>query len=80
MPSLALAVRANEPYASIINELISVWTAWLAARILPDTTPERSDVTVTAAGLLATLDGLVLLHITAGFDVAERAARGLGLS
>lgn len=37
---------------------------------------ERDD---RAAALLATLDGLVIIHVTAGSELARAAARGLGL-
>jgi len=75
--TLGLAVRRTEPYASISAELARTWIPWFAARLLPGTTKEPVDD--RAAGLLASLDGLLLLHTAVGPDVAIRAARGLGV-
>ncbi len=75
--TLGLAVRGTEPYASIAAELARTWIPWFAARLLPGTTGEPADD--RAAGLLASLDGLLLLHTAIGPDVTLRAARGLGV-
>ncbi|MGB5952716.1 MAG: TetR/AcrR family transcriptional regulator [Ornithinimicrobium sp.] len=78
--ALGLAVRGTEPYTSIATELTTTWTSWFAAHILPDSTTEQDEAKDRAAGLLATLDGLLLLHTTVGPDLALSAARGLGVS
>lgn len=75
--TLGLAVRGTEPHASIAAELARNWITWFAARLLPGTTGESADD--RAAGLLASLDGLLLLHTAIGPDVAIRAACGLGV-
>lgn len=78
--TLGLAVRGTEPYATIAGELARSWTSWFAARLVPTTDEDPADVQDRAAGLLASLDGLLLLHTTVGPDLASRAARGLGVS
>lgn len=75
--TLGLAVRGTEPYASIAADLARTWIPWFAARLLPGATGEPADD--RAAGLLASLDGLLLLHTAIGPDLAVRAARGLGV-
>lgn len=75
--TLGLAVRGTEPHASIAAELARNWITWFAARLLPSTTGQP--VEDRAAGVLATLDGLLLLHTTIGPDIAISAGRGLGV-
>lgn len=73
--TLGMAARGGEPYRSIVTGLTESWTAWLADRLAIDD-GERDD---RAAALLATLDGLLLLSVTAGPEATAAAARGLGL-
>ncbi len=77
--TLGLAVRGVQPYASITVELAQSWTSWFADRLLPEPLDGPDDLTDQAAGLLASLDGLLLLHTAVGPDLATRASRGLGL-
>lgn len=77
--TLGLAVRGDEPYASILAELAQSWTSWFACRLLPGPTEDPDDLKDQAAGLLASLDGLLLLHTAVGPDLATRASRGLGV-
>lgn len=70
---LGLAVRGGEPYRSIVVDLAATWVAWFGPRLAVDAA-DRDD---RAAALVATLDGLLLLLVTSGPDLADAAARGL---
>jgi len=74
--TVGLAARGREPYRSIVTQLTATWTTWFATRIALEPA-ERDD---QAVAILATLDGLLLLQVTAGPQVAGAAARGLGLT
>lgn len=78
--TLALAVRGAEPHATIAAELGGSWTSWFAARLVPTPAEDPEAVIDRAAGVLARLDGLLLLHTAIGPDLATRAARGLGMA
>ena len=66
-------VRGAEPFASRASGLVGAWISWVAGQL---DEPHPYDV---AAGVVATLDGLMLLRTTAGAEVAAAAARGLGI-
>ncbi len=61
------------PFPAVAHRVAGRWLDWVQDRLdLPD--DERGDA---AAALLATLDGLVLLRLAVGSEVADRAARRL---
>jgi AcrR family transcriptional regulator len=74
--TIGLAARGREPYRSVVTQLTATWTAWFATRLALEPA-QRDD---HAAAIVATLDGLLLLQVTAGSEVADAAARGLGLT
>ncbi|HST84556.1 MAG TPA: TetR/AcrR family transcriptional regulator [Kineosporiaceae bacterium] len=74
--TVGLAAHGREPYRSVITDLTATWTTWFATRLALE--PGRRDD--HAAAIVATLDGLLLLQATAGTEVADAAARGLGLT
>jgi hypothetical protein len=73
--TMGLAAHGREPYRSVITQLTATWTNWFATRLALE--PAQPDE--HAAAIVATLDGLLLLQVTAGAEVADAAARGLGL-
>jgi AcrR family transcriptional regulator len=73
--SVGLAVAGREPYRSVTEQLVAAWTTWIAGR-LTGIAATRAD---RAAGVVATLDGLLLIRAVAGRPAADAAARGLGL-
>ena len=74
--TLGLAAHGREPYRSVVTQLTATWAAWFAVRLALD--PAQRDE--QALAIVATLDGLLLLQVTAGAQVADTAARGLGLT
>lgn len=76
--TMGLAARGTEPYATIAADLARSWTSWFAARLVQVASEDPADVEDRAAALLASLEGLLLLHITSGSELAGRAAQGLG--
>ncbi len=74
--TLGLAAHGHEPYRSVVTQLTATWTSWFASRLALQSA-DRDD---HAVAIVATLDGLLLLQVTAGPAVADAAARGLGLT
>ncbi len=70
-----LAAAGREPYATIVPALVDAWVTWSADHVTG--TPARRRVEATAA--IALIDGLLLLRQLAGADVANDAARRLGV-
>ncbi len=64
------------PYDSIVPAIVGAWVDWLSARVAAGSAADRR---ATALGLLAQLDGLLLLRTLAGAGDADIAARALGL-
>ena len=61
------------PFPAAARRVANRWLDWLQERLdVPDAEQQE-----TAAAVLATIDGLLLLHLTVGSDLALRAARGL---
>jgi AcrR family transcriptional regulator len=70
------AAAGQSPFAALAAPMTHRWIGWLEARLTgPAATRQRR-----AAGLLAQLDGLMLLQQMAGIHVARTAATGLGLT
>ena len=73
---LAAAAAGDDELGPAARDVADGWLRWAADRIdVPD-----ADREAEAARLLVTLDGLLLLWLALGDDVAARAARGLGLA
>lgn len=73
---LGSATAGEEPYASLATAFVDSWIAWLAPRVDAPTAAARRR---RATAAMAQLDGLLLLRSVAGAEVAEGAARELGL-
>lgn len=71
-----LASAGVDPYPEVAAGLVAAWQDWLVPRIA--TTP-GGDRTGAALGLIAQLDGLLLLRQVAGPAAADAAARALGV-
>jgi AcrR family transcriptional regulator len=70
-----LAATGREPYRTLVPPLIEAWIAW-AGEFLRGAPARRQG---EAAAAVALLDGLLLLRQLAGPQVADRAARRLGI-
>ena len=64
-----LAARGQEPFRTVAAAVAGSWHAWLAERL---DAPEEEDA--AAAGVLAALDGLLLLRFVHSADRAAQAA------
>jgi AcrR family transcriptional regulator len=69
-----LAGADVEPYATLASRLAADRVGWLADRLDAPTEEERRS---EAAAAVAAIDGLMLVRLTAGADVADGAARAL---
>jgi AcrR family transcriptional regulator len=70
-----LAASGREPYRTLVPQLMNGWIDWASHFI--EGTPARRHTEAAAA--IAVLDGLLLVRQLAGPDVANRAARGIGV-
>lgn len=71
--ALGLAAADQEPYRTAITGLTTAWAAWMLEHL--DAPAER--LQDRAAAVLAVLDGLLVLRVAAGTDMAEGAFRGI---
>lgn len=71
-----LTAQGREPFTAATRAVAHAWLDWMAAR-LDVPTEERTDA---AAGLLALVDGLLLVRFVVGDAVAEQAAAWWGRS
>lgn len=71
-----LAAAGREPYRTLVPQLVEAWIAWAAEFVRG--TPARRRGEAEAA--VAVLDGLLLLRQLAGPEVADRAARRVGVT
>ena len=70
---LGQAAAQVAPFPAAARRAAHRWLDWMQDRVdVP--TAQRQEA---AAALLATIDGLLLLHLAVGSDVADRAARRL---
>lgn len=71
-----LAVTGQEPYRTVVTQLVEAWIAWAASFVEGDDDHRR----IEAETAIAMIDGLLLLRQVAGPDAATRAATRLGLT
>jgi AcrR family transcriptional regulator len=74
--ALGLAAARTPPYPDAARAVAESWTTWFADH-LPGTDGERRS---EARAALALVDGLLLVRLAAGPEVAEDAARTLGVA
>jgi AcrR family transcriptional regulator len=65
-----LAARGRQPFADLARRVAEDWLAWVAPRLDVD----DADREATAAGLLAAVDGVLLVRAVAGRERAAAAA------
>jgi AcrR family transcriptional regulator len=71
------AAAARQPAVAAVARLqMRAWVDWLAARI---DLPSDDARTQAACGIIARIDGALLLHLIAGSDLGDQAARELGI-
>lgn len=70
-----LAASGQEPYRTLVPQLVDAWLGWAAALVEGTPAHRRSE----AAAAIALIDGLLLLRQLAGAPAANRAARQLGV-
>lgn len=73
---IGLAMAGTAPYNELAPALLQGWIDWLATRIVGDTDAERRR---RAAGVVARMDGLLLVRTVLGARTANLAAAELGL-
>jgi hypothetical protein len=66
-----LAAAGNEPYRSLVPQLVDAWVAW-AAELIEGTKVRRR---AEAEAAIALIDGLLMFRQLAGPEAAHRAAR-----
>lgn len=71
--ALGLAAAGQEPYRTAMTGLTTIWAAWMLEH-LDAPAGRRQD---QAAAVLAVLDGLLVLRVASGTDMAEGAFRGI---
>lgn len=74
---VGLGAAGVSPFDELGPALIEGWVDWLTPRVLVD---DPANAEATALGLLARLDGLLLLRHTVGPRAANRAAAALGVA
>lgn len=70
-----LAATGQEPYRTLVPQLVEAWIAWAADLIERPPAQRRTE----AEAAIAVVDGLLLLRQLAGPEAANRAARRLGI-
>lgn len=71
---VAAAARGEAPFPEIAAQIVAGFMGWIDSRLAPRDLPDRQAVT---AAILAVIDGMALLEITAGADLTARAAKAL---
>lgn len=73
--AVGLSMAGIAPFDTLVPMLIDQWTEWLTAKVEGRGTARRAE----ALRLMAQLDGLLLLRLTAGPAAADVAARAAGI-
>ncbi len=72
---VAAAARVQAPFDTITQPISDSFLDWIEARLDPAGDPDPRG---TAAAILAVIDGLALLEVCVGPDLAQRAAARIG--
>jgi len=72
--AIGLASAGKEPYSTLAAALFDGWATWLAPRVLGSSAKVRRR---RALGVMATIDGLLLLRRLLGPDAAQAAFEAL---
>ena len=71
-----LAAAGQEPFATVVPQLVDAWIDWAADHVVGTPAFRRTE----AAASIALVDGLLLLRSISGHTVARRAAARLGVT
>jgi AcrR family transcriptional regulator len=74
---IGLAAAGAEPFDELAPALMSAWVAWLADRVAAPSPVARRE---GALGIVARIDGLLVIRRTLGPEAADTAARSLGIT
>lgn len=74
--AVGLATAGQEPFATILTQVMEAWRAWLV-EFFTGTDDHRQ---AEAEAAMAVLDGLLLMRQTLGPEAAERAAAAAGIT
>ena len=74
---IGLSAAGHAPYDQIAPALLGGWADWLAERVDAPTGEARRRI---ALGVIARVDGLLLVRHTMGAEAGDAAARALGIS
>lgn len=74
--ALGLAAAGVSPYAELAASVIATWEQWLTEVFQGSTARQQGE----AAAALALIDGLLMVLLAAGPEIAHRAAQALGVA
>jgi AcrR family transcriptional regulator len=73
---VAAAAKGEEPYGAIVAQIMAGFRLWVAARL---DAPPDADREALAAAIIAVIDGLALVEMSAGEDLGPRMIAALDL-
>lgn len=74
--ALGLAAAGVAPYTVVVADIVTSWTTRFEEHLAGDAQARRSQ----ALAALAVLDGLLLVRLASGADIADEAAQALGVA
>ncbi len=76
---VAAAARGEAPFVEIAQQIAQGFLLWIDARLAPGAGADtKVDREATVAMILAMIDGLALLRVCSGDDLANRAGAAMG--
>lgn len=73
---VGLASAGQSPYAELAPVLLNGWIDWLSERVKAPTKTRQREI---AASVVAQIDGLLMIRRISGAQIANAAARELGI-